>query len=163
ARAVVTVSQANADFIVHTFGVRWSHIRVIPCGVDTERFSPLRPKEVPSGKVAPLIVCVARMVAVKNLTMLLEGCARLGDHAVNFRCVLIGDGPCRPELEETRARLRLQEWVEMPGAAEQQEVLRWWRRATVAVLTSENEGMPVSLMEAGACGVPTVATSVGGV
>jgi len=59
-------------------------------------------------------------------------------------------------MEETRARLGLDKFVEMPGPAEQREVLKWWQQATVGVLTSENEGMPVSLMEAAACGVPVV-------
>jgi glycosyltransferase involved in cell wall biosynthesis len=100
---------------------------------------------------------------VKNLGLLLEACAGLRAHGMEFRCALVGDGPCRGELAAARARLGLEQIVEMPGAAEQATVLAWWQRATVAVLSSENEGMPVSLMEAAACGVPAVATSVGGV
>jgi glycosyltransferase involved in cell wall biosynthesis len=161
ARAVVTVSQANADYIGRTFGVPQSHIRIIPCGVDTQRFQPGNA----NGLMAetPLIVCVARQVAVKNLGLLLDACSLLAERGTKFRCVLVGDGPCRGELEEKRARLGLGEIVEMPGATEQSEVLKWWQRATVGVLTSENEGMPVSLMEAAACGVPVAATAVGGV
>jgi len=66
-------------------------------------------------------------------------------------------------LEDTRRRLGLEDYVEMTGAIEQSEVLRWWQRAAVAALSSHDEGMPVSLMEAGACGVPAVATRVGGI
>jgi glycosyltransferase involved in cell wall biosynthesis len=51
----------------------------------------------------------------------------------------------------------------MVGAADQAEVLAWWQRASIAVLTSEREGMPVCLMEAAACGVPAVAPAVGGI
>src|SRR5439155_3722342 len=54
-------------------------------------------------------------------------------------------------------------WLELPGAADHSEVLRWWHRASIAVLTSQSEGMPVSLLEAAACAVPAVATAVGGV
>jgi glycosyltransferase involved in cell wall biosynthesis len=161
ARAVVTVSQANADYLARAFGVPPSHIRVIPCGVDTERFRPAGVEDLKSG--APLIVCVARQVAVKNLGLLLEACSLLAKRGTKFHCVLVGDGPCRVELEEKRERLGLRELVEMPGAAEQGQVLKWWQQATVGVLTSDNEGMPVSLMEAAACGVPAVATEVGGV
>src|SRR2546428_170902 len=82
---------------------------------------------------------------------------------VAFRCAMIGDGPLHGELKAKRAELGLDNVVAMPGAAEQGEVLQWWRRAAVGVLTSEHEGMPVSLMEAAACGVPVVATRVGGV
>ena len=111
----------------------------------------------------PHVVCVARLRPVKNLGLLLEACASLRARGVQFRCALIGDGPCRDELEAIRARLGLARVVELAGAAEQAEVLAWWQRATVAVLTSESEGMPVSLMEAAACGVPAVAVAVGGI
>src|SRR5437588_8106335 len=70
ARAVVTVSQANADYITRTFGVPPSHIRTIPCGVDTDRFRPASVDSLMQG--TPLIVCVARQVAVKNLGLVLE-------------------------------------------------------------------------------------------
>jgi glycosyltransferase involved in cell wall biosynthesis len=160
ARAVVTVSRANADYITRTFGVPESRLRVIPCGIDIDQFSPARGR--PRGS-EPLIVCVARMVAVKNLGILLQACARLRDRKIGFRCVVIGEGPCRKELEALRAQLSLENAVEMPGAAPQGEVARWWQQADVGVLTSDNEGMPVSLMEAAACAVPVVATAVGGV
>jgi glycosyltransferase involved in cell wall biosynthesis len=152
------VSEANADYIAQTFGVPRTHIRVIPCGVDTSRFRPgeHRPE-------LPHIVCVARLVPVKNLRLLLETCACLRARGLDFRCVLIGEGPCREDLLALRTRLDLEGIVEMAGAAEQGEVCTWWQRATVALLTSEREGMPVCLMEAASCGVPAVATAVGGV
>src|SRR5262249_19545614 len=62
-----------------------------------------------------------------------------------------------------RTQLGLDQIVQMPGAADQRAVLGWWQQATLGVLTSENEGMPVSLMEAAACGVPVVTTAVGGI
>ena len=177
ARAVVTVSQANKEYIEQTFGVARQHVHVIPCGVDTERFCPgtgsrgRESAEFPrdqshrrlTSAATLLVVCVARHVAVKNLGLLLDACALLRDRGVKFRCVMVGDGPLRAELEAKRGNLGLQEIVEVPGAAEQGEVLRWWQRASVGVLTSDNEGMPVSLMEAAACGVPVVATRVGGI
>ena len=158
AAAVVTVSAANARYIAETFGVPARHIHVIPRGVDTDRFRPDGPRPEP-----PHIVCVARLAPVKNLGLLLSACAILRTRGLQFRCVLVGDGRCREQLETERARLGLTEVVELVGAAEQLDVLAWWRRATVAVLTSESEGMPLSLMEAASCGVPAIATAVGGV
>ena len=158
AGAVVTVSQANLQHIVKAFGVPAAHIHVIPCGVDTERFRPDGDRAKP-----PLIVCVARLVPFKRIGLLLEACAILRAWGVEFRCAIVGDGPCRDELETARARLGLAQAVELVGAAEQAEVLAWWRKAVAAVLPSDSEGMPVSLMEAAACGVPAVATAVGGV
>jgi glycosyltransferase involved in cell wall biosynthesis len=162
ARALVTVSEANLRHIVETFGVPAGHIRIIPCGVDTERFAPA-PAPARGPADAPLILAVARHVKVKNLSLLLEACGLLRDRRVAFRCALIGDGPLRPELEQQHATLGLGAAVRFLGALAQEEVLGWWQRADVATLTSENEGMPVALMEAAACGVPAVATAVGGI
>jgi glycosyltransferase involved in cell wall biosynthesis len=159
---VVTVSEANAHHLRQSFGVPASQVRVIPCGVDTGRFRPAQRRERGVGGV-PLMVCVARHSPVKNLALLLETCAELRSRAVAFRCVQIGDGRCRAELLALRAQLGLESLVEMPGACDHDSVLAWWQRADVAVLTSENEGMPVCLMEAAACGVPAAATAVGGV
>ena len=159
AAAVVTVSRANARHIERVFGVPAAHVSVIPCGVDTERFRPASgPRPEP-----PRILCVARLVKVKNHELLLRACAALKDRGHEFRCVLVGDGVERGEVEARRAGLHLDEVVEMTGAADQDGVLERWREAQIGVLTSSSEGMPVALMEAAACGVPVVATAVGGV
>ena len=169
AAAVITVSEANARHIAASFGVPRERIHVIPCGVDTALFRPAEGTGAaardPGGSMVPPgpIVCVARHRPVKNLGLLLEACAILRDRGVKFRCVMIGDGPSNHELAGISAQLKLESQVEMVGAATQATVLEWLRRASVAVLSSHSEGMPVSLMEAGACEVPVVATRVGGV
>ena len=162
ARAVVTVSRANAGHIAETFNVPREHIAVIPCGVDTEEFCPAAPP-IRAGDDTRWIVCVARQVPVKNLALLLNAFAELHRRGVKFRGALIGDGPLHDELRAQRARLGLEEIVGMPGALDQAAVRRWWQRASVGVLSSESEGMPVCLMEAAACGVPVVAPAVGGI
>lgn len=158
AAAVVTVSDANRTHIAERFCVPRELIHVVPCGVNADWFSPGAGKLDP-----PHIVCVGRLVPVKNQMLLLEACALLRARGVAFRCVLVGEGRTRAELEAGRSRLGLEDFVVLTGAAEQEEVRAWLRSASVAVLTSISEGMPVSLMEAAACGVPVVATAVGGV
>lgn len=159
AAAVVTVSETNARHLTVVHAVDRSRIAVLPCGVDTDGFRPgERPRAEP-----PHVVCVARLVPVKNLELLLEACRIMCGRRVDFRCVVVGDGRAREELVALRGRLRLGGVVDLSGPALQSEVLALWQRATVAVLTSHSEGMPVSLMEAAACGVPAVATAVGGV
>ena len=158
ASAVVTVAGANLQRIVERFGVPATHLRVIPCGVDTARLRPNGERASP-----PWIVCVARLAPVKNHGLLLEACAALRARGLEFRCLLVGEGRTREELQAARARLGLEAEVDLVGAATQRRVVSLWRRAAVAALSSSSEGMPVSLMEAAACGVPAVATSVGGV
>ena len=157
AAAVVTVSEANASYIGREFGVPRPKLRVIPCGIDLDRFAP-GPAPDPR-----LIVAVARLNPVKRLDLLLGACALLRDRGVAFHCVIVGDGPCRAELEMQRRELGLERLVTFAGAAEQADVVEWWKAAGIAVLSSEREGMPVCLMEAAAAAVPAVAPAVGGV
>jgi glycosyltransferase involved in cell wall biosynthesis len=158
AAAVVTVSEANKRHLCDVLGVSAGRIFVIPCGIDTDWFAP----GIESAAL-PLILCVARLRDVKRLDVLLRACALLRERGAAFRCVIVGDGPERAALEALRAELHLEGHVTMPGLAEQDDVRRWWQRASIAVLSSRNEGMPVSLMEAAACGVPAVAPAVGGI
>ncbi len=158
AHAVVTVSEANADHLVAHFDATRERLRVLPCGVDLDRFRPAA-----HGVEPHTIVCVARLRPVKNLGALLMACRLLKDRQVPFRLVVIGEGPSLLELEAERARLGLDAEVQFEGLQNHATVLAWWQRATVGVLTSHSEGMPVSLMEAAACGVPAVAPAVGGI
>lgn len=159
AAAVVTVSETNANHMTAVLGAPRGKLRVIPCGIDTSLFAPA-PHDAHD---APWIVCVARLHPVKNLPVLLRACALLRERGLAFRCAIVGEGEARHAVEAERRALGLEEHVVLTGAADQNEVRAWWRRAAVGVLTSRSEGMPVSLMEAMACGVPVVATAVGGI
>lgn len=158
AASVITVSDANRRYLHATFGVPAQRIHVIPCGVDTDWFRPGCADSDP-----PLVVCVARLQEVKQLALLIRACALVRDRGTAFRCVIVGEGPERSRLESLCRELALEGKVALPGAADQSAVREWWRRAAVGVLSSQSEGMPVSLMEAAGCGVPAVAPAVGGI
>lgn len=157
AAAMVTVSEANAAYIERTFGVDRAKLHVIPCGIDLERFAP------GPGRDPSLIVAVARLNPVKRIDVLLDACAELRRRGVEFRCVVVGDGTRREELRQQHAALELGRHVTFAGALEQRDVARWWRRAGIAALSSEREGMPVCLMEAAAAALPAVAPAMGGI
>jgi glycosyltransferase involved in cell wall biosynthesis len=157
AAAVITVSRANAVRL-EALGAPPERLHVVPCGVDIDRFRPGRP-----GSGAPRIVVVARLHPVKNLDLFLHACARLRDAGTPFAATIVGDGDERDGLVALRDSLDLGGHVAFAGAATQAQVAEWWRAADIGALCSSSEGMPVSLMEAAACGVPVVATDVGGV
>ena len=159
AGAVVTVSSANARYMIDQLGASPANLSVVPCGVDTAWFEP---GEGVRAEV-PLLLCVARLRPVKNLSILLQACALLRERGLAFRCVIVGDGEERASLEAERARLGLESGVEFAGLASQEAVRDYWRQASVGLLTSLSEGMPVSLMEALSCGVPVVAPAIGGI
>lgn len=159
AASVITVSQANARHIAQMTRCPLERIHVIPCGVPVDWFVPTA--HAPT--VPPTIVCVARLERVKQLATLLAACTLLQKSQIDFQCVVIGGGACEEELHEMCQRFGVAQRVRFLGPLDAHEVRQWWQQACIAVLTSSSEGMPVSLMEAAACGVPAVATRVGGI
>ncbi len=162
AAGFATVSEANARYIASTFGVPEASMAVIPNGVEPHVFRP-DPAAPRQAGAPPILLCVARLEPVKNHELLLEACAELCARQVAFRCVLVGEGRRRSLIERRREALGLQDVVTLVGARPHEDVRAWMQRSTVAVLTSHSEGLPVSLLEAAACGLPVVATRVGGV
>ena len=159
AAAVVTVSDANARHMNETLQAPRDNLSVIPCGIDTSWFKPATRRQ----SKPPLLVCTSRLQPHKNIPVLLQACAILRDRGTVFECAVLGDGDERANLEAMRDSLRLQAQVRFHGITSQDEVRNLWRKASVGLLTSLAEGMPVSLMEALSCGVPIVATPVGGI
>ncbi|HEV3478319.1 MAG TPA: glycosyltransferase family 4 protein [Gaiellaceae bacterium] len=105
------------------------------------------------------IVSVGRLAPPKDFRTLVRALALLPPGAVD--ALLVGDGPDRAELEAEIARLDLGERVELAG--ERHDVPELLSRANLFVLSSLSEGLPVSVLEAMAAGLPVVGSSVGGV
>jgi glycosyltransferase involved in cell wall biosynthesis len=105
--------------------------------------------------------CVGRLVAVKNHRLLLAAFADLLSHCPRIRLLFIGDGPLESELRQQVADLGLSHAVLFTGYVD--DVDEWYPGLDVVVLTSTTEGTPMVLLEAGQCGVPVVASRVGGV
>ena len=77
------------------------------------------------------------------------------------RCVIIGEGPSRPRLEAQIRRLKLEQNVWLLG--ERKEVTAWLSSFDIFVLPSLWEGLPNSLLEAMALGLPAIASRVDGI
>jgi glycosyltransferase involved in cell wall biosynthesis len=102
-----------------------------------------------------------RMTAVKRTDDLLDALAALRERGVDALLLLVGDGDDRERLERLAHGRGLARSVLFLGY--QEDVARWYAACDVIVLTSANEGTPVTLIEALAAGRPVVATRVGGV
>lgn len=143
-------------------------VRTVYNGVDTSHFRPMgdsgalrRELGLPSQGVG--FCAVTRLAAVKGLFDLLEAFARVRRHRPEAWLAVVGSGPLAERLRSAVRRLDLESAVFLPGARCHEEIPRWLNAADVFVLTSYNEGLPNVLLEAMACGLPAVATDVGGV
>ncbi len=127
-------------------------------GVDTKAFTP---SEEPAGP--PVAVMVSRMLRDKGVGELVEAARLLQQRAVPLRIVLVGWPD--PENPTAIAERELQAWDAAGVIAwwgERSDIAKIWAKCHIAVLPSYREGLPKSLLEAAACGLPMVATDVPG-
>ncbi|MDP2904828.1 MAG: glycosyltransferase [Candidatus Omnitrophota bacterium] len=131
--------------------------RVIPLGFDLGAFLSL-----PAASCEPQnIGIVGRLVPVKDHRLFLEAAALLALNRPYLKFKVIGDGELKAVLIERANKLGIGKRVEFLGW--QRDLASVYSGLDIVVLTSLNEGTPVSLIEAMACGRSVVATDVGGV
>ncbi|TXK64475.1 glycosyltransferase [Alkalisalibacterium limincola] len=164
----VTISEFNVRYLTSRHGQAWApgQLQVIHCGVDRRRLpDPAQAADREEG----LVVCVGRLDPIKGFDVLIRALAQLKGCAVDFRCVIVGEGPLRHPLERLREELGLGSCIEMPGAMPQEQVQSLMARASVFVMPSvvtpegNRDGIPVALMEAMAGEAAVVATRVSGI
>jgi glycosyltransferase involved in cell wall biosynthesis len=134
-------------------------IRTITLGVDTAVFNPRHSRngaQLSASTTADLIH-VASLVGVKDQATLLRALARLDGVALN----IVGTGPERPGLERLAAELGIAWRVQFAGAVQHLDLPDYYRQATLNILSSRHEGLGMVVLEAAACGVPTVGAAVG--
>jgi glycosyltransferase involved in cell wall biosynthesis len=164
---VIAPSRAILEQLVRTESVRSERTQCLPNGVDTERFAPLpRALRGPGrGQLgldpdAFVFGCVARMVPIKRHADLLDGFAAASAGRDDAQLLLVGGGPLEPELRQRAARLGIGARVLFLG--ERRDIEQLLPLLDCFVLASSTEGMSNAALEAMACGLPVVATAVGG-
>lgn len=162
---VVAVSPSLASYMREKVGVPATRVQVIPNGVDTRAFAPavrsgfLR-AELGISDSAFVIGSVARLDPIKNQILMIEALPEILLEQRDAHVVFVGDGPERTRLTERAQSLGLQAKVHFAGMRPVERSL--YAELDVFALPSFLEGTSISLLEAMSCGIPVVATSVGG-
>jgi glycosyltransferase involved in cell wall biosynthesis len=140
---------------------------VIPNGVDVKQFSPVAGEARKALRLqlglpveTDLAVFAGRLAREKRLDQLLSIWPAVRACCPAARLLVLGSGPEEPALKRLAQELGLGESVHWAGA--QSQVAPYLQAADLFVLPSSAEGLSVALLEALACGLPVVATSVGG-
>ena len=165
--AVFTVTDDLRDYHAKQSWFAVEKILVIHNGVDTERFSPV-PESVKYTREAlgippdrVVVGSVGRLVPIKDHATLLRAAELLVRHGKNIHVLLVGSGPEQARLKaQATASPELAARTTFTGSSD--NVPQLLNAMDVFVLPSINEGMSNTLLEAMSCGLPIVATRVGG-
>jgi glycosyltransferase involved in cell wall biosynthesis len=167
---LVAVSDEVRDDLVGLGVADAAKFRVVPLGFDLSAFVEDHDREYRRRQlreqwgVSPrdvLITLVARLVPIKRVDRFLALACRLCERHPEVRFAIVGDGELRRQLERSTDALALGDRLTWAGF--RRDMADVYFAADVVALTSDNEGTPVSLIEAQAAAVPVLATDVGGV
>ncbi|MBU5614586.1 glycosyltransferase [Geomonas azotofigens] len=166
AAKVVTISEYNKAYILGLIGDRYrDKIEIVRCGINPSRFTFLERGD--RGKTT--FLSIGRFVEKKGHDYLLRAFAEVQRVVPKSELRLLGDGYQRPAVMELAAQLGIAESVYFGGSVSSEEVIAEMERADVFVLHSvtgangDREGIPVSIMEACATGLPVVSTRHSGI
>ncbi|HET7590140.1 MAG TPA: glycosyltransferase [Solirubrobacterales bacterium] len=165
---LIGVSRATVEELVELRVAPRSKFEVVPLGLDLDRFLDLDPepdprarRELGVGEEEVLFTFTGRLAQIKRADVMLGALARARAAGAPVRVAVVGDGVDRARLEARAAELGCAEAVDFLGY--RTDLPRVLAAADAALLTSDNEGTPVALIEAAAAARPAVATDVGGV
>ena len=158
---VATVSEANRQYLAGVLG-NDGRLNVVHNAVDLRRFRPA----IGTGRDRQLVLAVGRLVEKKGLDDLVAACSLLARSGIALRLEIVGEGPERARLDEAAARSGTN--VIFHGALPNERILALYERAAVFALpcvvagNGDRDGLPTSVLEAMARGLPVVTTAVNG-
>jgi glycosyltransferase involved in cell wall biosynthesis len=147
---VLTIFGGNQRF-QRGDGADPAKMRVIPNGVDVDRFAGVGRH---TGARRPTVALIGRVVPIKDVKTFIRACGLLQHQIIELEALVIGPLECREYVRQEG----LDSTITFTGKV---NVMDYLGRIDVIVLTSISEGQPLVLLEAGAAGIPSVATDVG--
>lgn len=159
---VLTVSSFTRERLVSDFGVPPERIRLVPNGVDLDRFSP------GDRAAEPFILGVGRLVERKGFDRLIEGFAAIAAEFPDHRLRIAGKGPDANKLAALAKRHGVADRVDLLGSVSDDDLLALYRRCTLFAMPNrtladgDTEGFGLIFLEANACGKAVIGGRAGG-
>ncbi len=178
--AIVAASEIEADELIRLYGADPAKVSIVPCGVDTDVFRPIRQVDAREAlgrdQCERLVLFVGRIEQIKGIDVLLDALGLLFKRRPDLRgelCLLVvggaldpgDDAPETEKVQELRRLVhehRMEDSVDFVGSVDQDRLALWYSAADLCAVPSLTESFGLVALEAMACGVPVVATRVGG-
>jgi glycosyltransferase involved in cell wall biosynthesis len=155
-KRIIAVSSVIRAELINKFNLPADRVVLIHNGVDVDKF-----QDYKKNKISDQIVfgSVGRLSPQKNYSLLLQSLASLKD--LDFQCLIAGEGPLRPVLEQEIKNRGLIGKVRLLG--EVKNIPEFLSQLDFFVLSSRWEGLGIVLLEAGLLGLPVLASDTGGI
>jgi len=167
ATLVVTISNYSLEKIKEHYGLDPSKVRIVPNGVDSEKFKPQADLAAARLKFGlgdePCVLFVGSLIPRKGLPFLVKAAEKVIKDHKETKFLIAGEGPLKGQLQNAVDSARLSNNFKFLGALNDQMLAVAYNCANVFVLPSIQEGQGIVLLEAQASAVPVVAFNIGGV
>lgn len=161
-----TVTSYNYDYLMKLCPDKKDDIHVIPTALDLEEF-PFEP-ERKEGQTTT-IMAVGRLMEKKGFEYLIKALHILKGKGYSFHCNIIGDGPLEGDLRKLIDDLDVGGMISLAGAKSMPEIIEGYGSSDIFVLPcvissdGDRDGLPHTIIESMACGLPTVSTDILGI
>ncbi len=167
ATLIVTISNYSLQKIQKHYGIDSTKVRIVPNGVDTEKFKP----NDNTGKTRhqfglgkePIVLFVGSLIPRKGLPFLIAAARKVVNERTNAMFVIVGDGPQKNQLVSSVEAFKLSKNFKFLANVKEDMLPPLYNCADVFALPSIQEGQGIVVLEAEASGKPVVAFDIGGV
>ncbi|MGB7301071.1 MAG: glycosyltransferase family 4 protein [Burkholderiaceae bacterium] len=167
---ITTCTQYNVDYLRTIAPVQQAKIQLINHGIDTTHFCPSKqPKMTGQSDEPPVILSIGRFKFKKGLDLLIDACELLRAQGTNFECKIVGYGDQEDCLRKQISKKSLEDQIRIYPPVTENGVRDLLNNTTIFVLPcrigsdGDRDGIPNAVLEAMACGLPVISTTVSGI
>jgi L-malate glycosyltransferase len=168
-RQIVKYNLSKADYITATSNdltretllYTNKQVLTIPFGVDVVKFSKHQNEGINTGKIT--IGIVKSLEDIYGIQFLIEAFAKINSIYNNTELIIVGNGPLREKLEKLCCELKISDRVIFTGGVANNCIPDYLNKMDIFVMPSLIESFGVAILEAESCGIPIIASDVGGI